>query len=76
MQSTSAIVGEVEKSEIVDEDETALMQDISDTFNVHVSKPAKKLVAKPTRHSKFFAHQFGCYSLKHCVECQRETREI
>ena len=52
VQSTSAIVGEVEKSEIVDEDEAALMQDISDTFNVHVSKPAKKPVAKPTRHSK------------------------
>ena len=52
MQSTSAIVGEVEKSEIVDEDKAALMQDINDTFNVHVSKPAKKLVAKPTRHSK------------------------
>ena len=52
LQSTSAIVGEVEKSEIVDEDETALMQDISDTFNVHVSKPAKKPVAKPTQHSK------------------------
>ena len=44
VQSTS----EVEKSEIVDEDEAALMQDISDTFNVHVSKPAKKPVAKPT----------------------------
>ena len=48
MQSTSAIVGEVEKLEIVDEDEAALMQDISNTFNVHVSKPAKKPVAKPT----------------------------
>ena len=32
VQSTSAIVGEVEKSEIVDEDKTALMQDISDTL--------------------------------------------
>ena len=52
VQSTSAIVGEVEKLEIVDEDEAALMQDISDTFNVHVSKPAKKPVAKPTQHSK------------------------
>ena len=53
VQSTSAIVGEVEKSEIVDEDEAALMEDINDTFNVHVSKPAKKPVAKPTRHSKW-----------------------
>ena len=48
VQSTSTIVGEVEKSEIVDEDKAALMEDINDTFNVHVSKPAKKPVAKPT----------------------------
>ena len=48
VQSTSAIVGEVEKLEIVDDNEAALMQDISDTFNVQVSKPAKKPVAKPT----------------------------
>ena len=48
LQSTSAIVGEVQKSEILDEDDAALTEDIKDTFNVHVRKPAKKPVAKPT----------------------------
>ena len=48
VQSTSAIVGEVQKSEILDEDDTALMEDINDTFNVHVRKPSKRPVAKPT----------------------------
>ena len=52
VQSTSAIVGEVQKSEILDEDDAALMEDINDMFNVHVRKPAKKPVAKPTRRSK------------------------
>ena len=54
VHSTSAIVGEVQKSEVSDEDENALIEDISDTFNVDVTKnkPAKKLVAKPTRCSK------------------------
>ena len=54
VHSTSAIVGEVHKSEPSDEDENALIADISDTFNVEVSKPkrAKKPVAKPTRRSK------------------------
>ena len=53
VQSTSAIVGEVQKSEILDEDDAALMEDINDTFNVHVRKPAKKPMAKPTRCSKW-----------------------
>ena len=52
VQSTSAIVGEVQKSEILDEDDAALMEDINDMFNVHVRKPGKKPVAKPTRRSK------------------------
>ena len=52
VQSTSAIVGEVEKFELVDPDDDALMQDISDSFNVQVSKPKNKPVAKPTRRSK------------------------
>ena len=54
VHSTTAIVGEVEKSEIFDEDEAVLMQDICDTFNVDVSKnkPARKPVAKLTRCSK------------------------
>ena len=50
MHSTSAIVGEVQKSEVSDDDENALIADISDIFNVDMSKnkPAKKPVAKPT----------------------------
>ena len=54
VHSTSAIVGEVQKSEPSDEDENALIADISDSFNVEVSKNkcAKKPVAKPTRRSK------------------------
>ena len=52
VQSTSAIVGEVQKSDILDEDDAALMEDINDMFNVHVRKTAKKPVAKPTRCSK------------------------
>ena len=50
--STTVIVGEVEKSELVDDNEAALMQDITESFNVLVKKPVQKPVSKPTRRSK------------------------
>ena len=52
VNSTTVIVGEVEKSDLVDDDEAALMKDITESFNVLVKKPVQKPVPKPTRRSK------------------------